>query len=75
MLDSKIEIMDSKKAGLVLTGEALAILNANATERKRGEFVSRLLMDWAASRSPDKEPGVLEAIAASVRRIEKKLAD
>lgn len=65
--------MESKKVGLVLTGEALGILNANATERKRGEFVSNLLVEWAEGQTGPDEPGILESIAASVRRIEKRL--
>ena len=66
--------MESKKVGLVLSGDALSLLNANATERKRGEFVSKLLMDWGENQTPDNEPGILESIAATVRRIEKKMA-
>lgn len=65
--------MESKKVGLMLSGEAVAILDANATERKRGEFVSNLLVEWAKGQTPDTEPGILESIAASVRRIEKRL--
>lgn len=65
--------MESKKVGLMLSGEALDILNANATERKRGEFISNLLIEWAEGQTPDTEPGILESIAASVRRIERKL--
>jgi len=65
--------MESKKVGLMLSGEAVAILDANATERKRGEFVSNLLIEWAEGQIPDTEPGILESIAASVRRIERKL--
>jgi len=65
--------MESKKVGLVLSGEALEVLNANATERKRGEFVSQLLLEWAEGQAGDSEPGILESIAASVRRIEKRL--
>lgn len=67
--------MESKKVGLMLSGEAVSILDANATERKRGEFVSNLLVEWAENRAGDNEPGILESIAAGVRRIEKRLAD
>ena len=65
--------MESKKVGLMLSGEAVAILDANATERKRGEFVSERLIEWAEGQTPETEPGILESIAASVRRIEKRL--
>jgi hypothetical protein len=67
--------MESKKVGLMLSGEAVAILDATATERKRGEFVSNLLIEWAEGQTPDNEPGILESIAAGVRRIEKKIKD
>ena len=65
--------MESRKVVLTLSGEAIAILEANATERKRGEFVSNLLIEWAENRAGTGEPGILESIAASVRRIERKL--
>ena len=67
--------MESKKVVLTLSEEAAAILESAATERKRGVFVSELLVDWQANQTPDTEPGILESIAAGVRRIEKRLAD
>ena len=67
--------MESKKVVLTLSGEAAAILESAATERKRGVFVSDLLVEWEANQTPDTEPGILESIAAGVRRIEKRLAD
>lgn len=65
--------MESKKVVLTLSGEAVTILESNATERKRGAFVSELLMEWAEGQTGTDEPGILESIAASVRRIEKRL--
>lgn len=65
--------MESKKVVLTLSGEAAAILDANATERKRGAFVSDLLVEWAENRGRRDDLGILESIAASVRRIEKRL--
>lgn len=66
--------MESKKVVLTLSGEAWAILDANATERKRGEFVSTLLLNWKESQTSRADDlGILESIAASVRRIEKRL--
>ena len=65
--------MESKKVVLTLSGEAVAILENAATERKRGVFVSDLLVEWAERQTADSEPGILESIAAGVRRIEKKL--
>ena len=67
--------MDRSKVTLSLTADALQILSENATERKRGEFVSGLLIEWAEGQTPDSEPGILESIQATVRRIEKRLAD
>ena len=67
--------MESKKVVLTLSEEAAAILESAATERKRGVFVSELLVDWQANQTPDNEPGILESIAAGVRRIERRLAD
>ena len=67
--------METRKVVLTLFEEAAAILESAATERKRGVFVSELLVDWQANQTPDTEPGILESIAASVRRIEKRLGD
>ena len=38
----------SAKVHLTLTAEAIAILDKNATERKRGEFMSNLLVAFGA---------------------------
>ena len=65
--------MESKKVVLTLSGESVEVLESAATERKRGAFVSELLIEWAERQTSDTEPGILESIAASVRRIEKKL--
>ena len=65
--------MESRKVALTLSAEALAILEGQATERKRGEFVSGLLIEWNEKHAPISEPGILENIQATVRRIEKKL--
>ena len=67
--------METRKVVLTLFEEAAAILESAATERKRGVFVSELLVDWQANQTPDTEPGILESIAAGVRRIERRLAD
>ena len=71
--------METRKVVLTLFEEAAAILESAATERKRGVFVSDLLVEWEANQTPDNEPdnepGILESIAAGVRRIEKRLAD
>ena len=68
--------MDSEKMSLTLTGEAAqVVLRHSEGPRKRGEFVSAALLEWQESQTPDTEPGILESIAAGVRRIEKRLAD
>ena len=74
-LSAKGQTLDRRKVTLTLSGEAVAILESVATERKRGEFVSNLLVEWAENQTPKNEPGILESIVAGVRRIEKQLAD
>jgi hypothetical protein len=64
--------MESKKVVFTLTGEAVAILESAATERKRGPLISQLLVEWKENQIPDNELGILENIAAGVRRIEKR---
>ena len=69
----------SQRVALVLTDEAAAIIDDNATERKRGEFVSNLLMDYArvtggVSPLGDDDDGILERIDSRLARIEKQMA-
>lgn len=63
---------------LTLTDEAAQVLDANATERKRGEFVSGVLVDYARitgaiSSLGDDEDGILERIDSRLARIEKQM--
>jgi hypothetical protein len=65
-----------KKLQLTLTDEALAILEANSTERKRGEWVSNIIMLYAAlavDPLDESECGTLEQIAARLGAVEKQL--
>lgn len=63
---------------LALTDDALKVIEANATERKRGEFVSNLLTDYGRvtggiSALGDDEDGILERIDNRLARIEKQM--
>ena len=63
---------------LALTDDALKVIEANATERKRGEFVSNVLMDYArltggVSALGDDDDGILERIDSRLARIEKQM--
>lgn len=67
-----------KKVQLTLTDEALSVIDANATERKRGEFVSNILVDYARitggiSSLGNDEDGLLERIDSRLARIEKQV--
>lgn len=63
---------------LTLSDEATQVLDANASERKRGEFVSMVLVDYAritGGISPlgDDDDGILERIDSRLARIEKQM--
>lgn len=58
-----------KRVALVLEDEALAIIEQNASERQRGEWVSGVIMAHAALRDVDAS-GALERLAARVSRLE-----
>ena len=66
------------KVTLALTESALSYINANATERKRGEFVSTVLEDYArimagVGELGNGDTGLLERIDSRLGRIEKQL--
>lgn len=69
----------TKKVQLVLTDEALEVIDAHAPgERKRGEWVSDVLVDYARitagiSTLGSDEDGLLERIDSRLARIEKQL--
>ena len=67
------------KVTLALTESALSYISANATERKRGEFVSAALEDYArimagVGELGNGDAGLLERIDSRLGRIEKQLA-
>lgn len=62
----------AQRTVLALTDEAITIIEANATERKRGEFVSNALVNYARGGASG-EVGILERIETRLARIEKLL--
>ena len=69
----------SQRVTLVLSDEATGVIDANATERKRGEFVSSVLVDYGRitggiSALGDDDDGILERIDSRLARIEKQMA-
>lgn len=68
----------TQKVQLTLSEDALQVIETNATERKRGEFVSSVLVDYAritggVSSLGDDDDGILERIDNRLARIEKQL--
>lgn len=61
--------MERVKVTLSLTSDAVNILAENATERKRGEFISDLLVGWGRQSKTAGEPGILERIEKKVDRL------
>ena len=63
----------SQRTVLALSDEAVTVIEANATERKRGEFVSNVLLDYAritggVSALGDDDDGILERIDSRLAR-------
>ena len=68
--------MDNEKMSFTLTGEAAQVVFRHSEgQRKRGEFVSRALLEWQESQTRRDDLGIMESIGAGVRRIEKRLGD
>lgn len=68
-----LTVADGKRrTTLALTDEAAEILDANVTERKRGEAVSSALLQYFGEQP--RGDGLLERIEARLERIEKQLA-
>jgi len=68
----------TQKVQLTLTDDALQVIETSATERKRGEFVSGVLIDYARitagiSALGNDTDGILERIDNRLARIEKQL--
>ena len=71
--------MVKEKVMLAFTDEALSIINSNASERKRGEWVSKVITDYNRIMSGvgelgNGDSGLLERIDNRLARIEKQLA-
>ena len=67
---------DTTKIQFYLDNEALDIINAAATERRRGDWVSKAIIEYSrimALSTADDECGTLEQIASRLQRIEKRL--
>lgn len=64
--------MERTKVTLSLESDVIDIIDANSTARTKADFVGVCVRAYVESLSkPD--AGILESIAASVRRIEKRL--
>jgi hypothetical protein len=59
----------SKRVALVLSEEALAILDANAGERERGAWVSGVIVNHVQARQVA-DKGALERVEARLSRLE-----
>ncbi len=62
---------DKVRVVLHIDADAAAILNDTVTPRQKGVYISQLIRD--AQNATDSDLGILESIAAGVRRIEKKI--
>jgi hypothetical protein len=73
VITGKGATMAKEKVTLALTAEALAIINQQTTERKRGDFVSACILDWER-RQHQPDGGILERIEDRLIRIEGAVA-
>lgn len=68
----------SVKVQFVITDEALEVINANATERKRGEWLSNAVVEYdrlmTGKPSVEDDTGLLERIDARLAHVERQLA-
>jgi len=67
----------SEKVQFVLSDDAMQVINTNATERKRGEWLSRLVTEYSSllhGPAENQQVGLLERIDNRLARIEKQLA-
>ena len=66
--------MAKQKVMLSLSDEALAIIAEQGGERKKGDFVSKAVLEWAERQSEPALPGgILERIESRLARIEQAL--
>lgn len=69
--------MSRDKITLAFTDEALNIINANASERKRGEWLSKVVTDYnriMTGVGHDESSNLLERIDNRLASIERQLA-
>lgn len=66
---------DKRRVAMVLTEEALAVLDRHSSERKRGAFVSMVLVEYDARQNETKRSGLLERMDRRLERIEKMLKE
>ena len=69
----------STKVQFVLSDEALELINRSATERKRGEWISQVVLEYsriigATPDNPADNAGLLERIDNRLVNIERQLA-
>jgi len=60
--------MERDRINLSLTSEALDVIYASATERKRGEWVSNAIVSYARSTELS-DKGALERLEAKIDRV------
>lgn len=72
--------MAKDKIMLALSDNALSYINTNATERKRGELVSKIIEEYSrimagvGELGSDDTTGILERIDTRLARMEKQIA-
>jgi len=71
--ETGVIMADTVRTVLALTPEAAEVIDANASERKRGEFVSQVLTEWEAGEDRRHGQGLLERIEARLANIERLL--
>lgn len=64
---------DKVRIVLHIDADAAGILDQTVTPRQKGAHISQLIRDAHNERGRANDLGILESIAASVRRIEKRL--
>lgn len=68
---------ETVKTQFYITAEAMAIINASATEKKRGEWLSRVVLEYHKLLQPPADVdagGLQESILARLEQIEKQNA-
>ena len=66
---------DKRRVAMVLTEEALTVLDRYSSERKRGAFVSMVLVEYEARQNETKRTGLLERMDRRLESGEKMLKE